>query len=78
MDKELQRYYEERLSMFTTTAWRDLTEDVETMFEATNRLDGVDSERDLQFKKGEISIMRWILTLEETSKLAYDQLKENK
>lgn len=78
MDRELQNYYEERLAMVGSTAWRDLIEDVEAMLASTNNLDGVESEKSLHFKKGEISIMRWILTLEETSKLAYEQLKGNK
>ena len=41
MDRKLQDYYENRLSMMGEPAWKDLMEDVEAMLKATNTLDGV-------------------------------------
>lgn len=76
MTPELQRYYEDRLSMMGDKAWEDLMTDVRNMLVATNTLDGVDSEKTLQFRKGEISIMNWLLSLKEVSEMAYQQLKE--
>jgi hypothetical protein len=76
MDVALQKYYEERISMMGSQAWKDLIADVETMLEATNTLSGVEDEKTLHYRKGEISIMRWILNLEEISRNSYDQLKE--
>lgn len=70
MNPDLQRYYEDRLTMFASRGWKDLVEDVQTMLTATNRLEGVTAET-LPFKQGELSMMNWILTLEETSKKAY-------
>jgi hypothetical protein len=55
-------------------AWNDLMFDVKEMLAATNRLDGVDSEKVLWFKKGEISIMNWLLSLRDVSEDAYQQL----
>ena len=75
MDVQLQRYYEERLSMCSSDAWKDLMDDVQTMLDATNRLDGVTPET-LQYKQGEVSIMRWMLALKEVSEQAYQQLKD--
>lgn len=75
MTPELQRYYEQRLSMMGDPAWNDLMEDVETMLKATNTLDGVTKEN-VDFKRGEVSIMRWILSLKDVSEQAYEQLKE--
>lgn len=75
MTPELQRYYEQRLSMCGSDAWRDLMEDVDAMLVATNTLDGATIEN-LAFKKGEISIMRWLLTLRATSEEAFEQLKK--
>ena len=74
MTPELQRYYEKRLSMMCDEAWNDLMEDVREMLDATNRLNGVDSEKTLWFKKGEISIMNWLLSQKEITEDAYEDL----
>lgn len=76
MDIQLQKYYENRLSMCSSQAWKDLMDDVQQMLDATNRLDGVTPET-LQYKQGEVSIMRWMLALKEVSEQAFQQLKEN-
>ena len=79
MTPELQRYYEQRLSMMGDEAWKDLMEDVQTMLDTTNRLDGVQDEKTLHFRQGELSMMRWMLALKETSQDTYEQLqKEDK
>lgn len=75
MTPELQRYYEERLSMCASEGWKDLMDDVMDMLAATNTLDGVTPEN-MRYKQGEISIMRWMLSLKEISEQAYEQLKE--
>jgi hypothetical protein len=76
MTPELQRYYEERLSMCSSEGWKDLMDDVMDMLAATNTLDGVTPET-LQYKQGEVSIMRWMLALKEVSEQAFQQLKED-
>lgn len=76
MTPQLQRYYEERISMCSSEAWKDLMEDVETMLAATNTLDGVTKDN-VDFKQGEVSIMRWMLALKEVSEQAYQQLKDD-
>lgn len=75
MTPELQKYYENRLDMMGSQGWKDLMEDVETMLAATNNLDGVDSSDRLFFKKGEVSIIKWILGLKEMSEKAFEELK---
>ena len=74
MTPELQRYYEERISMMSSDAWRDLMEDVQTMLSATNVLDGVTADN-MRYKQGEVSIMRWMLSLKEVSEQTYEQLR---
>jgi len=76
MTPKLQRYYEERLSMCSSEAWKDLMDDVQTMLDATNKLDGVTTEN-LQFKQGEVSIMRWMLALKDVSEQTYEELKKD-
>ena len=73
---QLARYYEERLSMCASEGWKDLMDDVMDMMAATNTLDGVTPEN-MRYKQGEISIMRWMLSLGEVSEQAYEELKKD-
>ena len=75
MTPELQAYYERRLSMMGDPAWQDLMDDLKAMIEATNRLEGIDSEKDLWFRKGELSIMNWLFNLKPISEQTYEDLK---
>jgi len=75
MQKELQDYYENRFSMMTTQGWQDLLEDLEIMIKATDTLAGIDSEKQLYFKKGEMSILNWLKNLRDASAEVYDQLQ---
>ncbi len=73
MDLELQKYYESRFEMFAHPAWKDLMEDVQNMMDATNTLSGVTPEN-VGFKQGEVSIMRWMLSLQKTTEESYKDL----
>jgi len=75
MDKALQTYYEQRLSMMGDPAWADLMIDVEGMMQATNDISSIQDEKTLHFRRGEISIMRWLLSLQSVSEQAYEELK---
>jgi hypothetical protein len=74
MTPELQKYYENRLDMMGSQGWKDLIADVEVMLKTTDTLAGVTADT-LRFRQGEISIMRWLVSLKETSELAYEELK---
>ena len=76
MTPELQKYYENRFSMMATDGWRDLIEDIDNMANALNNISVVQDEKDLQFKKGELSILTWLKNLREVSERAYEELNE--
>lgn len=78
LDPVLKRYYENRISMFGTEAWHDLIDDIRTMESSTNDISAIQDEKTLHFRRGELSIMRWLLGLEEMSRAAFDQLKAEK
>jgi hypothetical protein len=63
--------------MMADPAWADLMDDVQGMLDATNDLSSIQDEKTLHFRRGEISIMRWMLTLKQTSEQAYNQLKDD-
>jgi hypothetical protein len=74
MNRELQDYYENRFAMMSTQGWKDLVEDIQLMIDVTDRIGGLETEQQLHFKKGELSIMNWIKTLRESSTEVYEQL----
>ena len=76
MTPELQRYYEDRFDLFSTPGWIDLMDDANRMFEALNNVSTIADEKSLQFRKGEISILTWLITLKEVSERAYEDLNE--
>jgi hypothetical protein len=76
MTPELQKYYEERFSMMATQGWKDLLEDIDNMANALNNITTVQDEKDLMFKKGELSILIWLKTLKEVSERAFEELNE--
>lgn len=75
MNKELEQYYEARFDMMAGKGWHDLLDDVQKMFDARNHVLGVQSEQDLFFKKGQLDVLQWILTLKQSSEEVYEQLQ---
>jgi hypothetical protein len=76
MSPELQKYYEDRFDLFSRPGWLDLMEDVEDMLAAMNNVSTIADEKSLQFRKGEISILTWLITLKGVSERAYEDLNE--
>ncbi len=57
-----------------TPGWADLMEDVDKIIASLNNISIIDSEKDLQFKKGELSILTWLRNLKEISERAYEEI----
>jgi len=76
IDVQLQKYYEERNNMFSTQGWKDFVEDVETLRKPLFNIKSVKTQDDLQFRKGQIDIIDWVLGLKEMSDKAYKDLQE--
>jgi len=74
MTPELQKYYEARFEMMSTDGWKDLIEDIDKIIATLNNISVIDSEKDLQFKKGELSILSWLKNLKEISERAYEEI----
>jgi hypothetical protein len=74
MNQELQKYYEARFEMMSKEGWKDLMEDVDKIIVSLNNISTIDSEKDLQFKKGELSILTWLVNLKEISERAYEEI----
>jgi hypothetical protein len=74
MTPELQKYYEDRFSMMATQGWADLLDDVDKIIATLQDISTIDGEKDLQFKKGELSILTWLRNLKTVSEQAYEDL----
>ena len=74
MSPELQKYYENRFSMMGSDGWKDLVEDIDTMIASLNNISVISDEQSLQFKKGELSILTWLVNLKEISERAYEEI----
>lgn len=75
MTPELQKYYEERFSMFSQQGWLDLMEDVDKMLDSLNNISTIEDGNALQFRKGELSILLWVRNLKQISERAYEDLR---
>ena len=76
MTDDLKKYYEDRFKMMESAGWHDLIEDVKTMHAATNNIVSINDEKTLHFKRGELSIMNWLLTLEDMSRAVVAQKED--
>ena len=59
-----------------TLGWQDLIEDTQKMFDSYNTLASVQDEKTLLYRKGQLDILLWILTLKEVSEKSYEELNE--
>lgn len=59
-----------------TPGWIDLIEDIDNMINSLNNISVIPDEKDLQFKKGELSILTWLKNLKEVSERSYEELNE--
>ena len=70
-DKE---FYTNRLNLVKTDGWIDLIEELKTLSESVKRIDSIDSEKDLWFARGQLSILRQMIVLEDATKAAMTEL----
>ena len=73
MPKTDDRFIEDRLAMMESEGWLDLVADLETIQENVVNIDTMTDEKDLWEAKGQLNILRFLLTLENTTKIAMEQ-----
>ena len=77
MAKTDDRFIEDRLAMMESEGWLDLIADLETIQEGVVNIDTMTEEKDLWEAKGQVAILRFILTLENTTKITMEQSNED-
>ena len=73
MAKSDDRFIEDRLAMIETEGWHDLMADLQTIQEGVVNIDTMTEEKDLWHAKGQLQVLRFILTLEHTTKINLEQ-----
>lgn len=76
MDKELQKYYDDRFSMFVTPGWKDLLEDLQTMLEQYEDITKIGDEQTLWYRKGQVDILQYLLSLKAITEKTFEELQD--
>jgi len=74
VDDQTKEFYKARTDLVEQDGWRDLIEELKNLEELYNKLDSIESEKDLWFAKGQLAILRQILSLEDSTKRAVEEL----
>jgi len=75
MSPELQQYYEDRLSMMSTKAWKQLIEDLLDMRTQYENIRTCDKDT-VEFRRGQVDILDYLVGLKDLSEKAYEELNE--
>ena len=74
MAKENEQFYRDRIDLLETEGWADLIEELKVMSDSVKRLDSIDNEKDLWFARGQLSILRQMIVLEDATKATMTEL----
>lgn len=72
-DKEL---LEKRLDLFQHDGWRGLTEEFSQLAESLEKIYDIEDLNTLHLRKGQVSFLNMFVNMEESTKLALDNLDE--
>ena len=76
MTPELQRFYEQAFSMMATEGWQDFMEDVQKVVATYDKLSSVTETHSLDFRRGQLDILNWLLGLRTAYSSTYEQLQQ--
>lgn len=75
MPKTDARFLEDRIAMMESDGWLDLIADLENIQTNVVNIDTMADAKDLWEAKGQLNILRFLLTLENSTHLALEQLQ---
>ena len=76
MAKTDKRFIEDRLAMMESDGWLDLVAELKNIQTNVVDIDTMSDEKDLWEAKGQLSIIRFLLTLENTTEITLEQSQE--
>ena len=77
MPKTDERFIEDRLAMMESEGWLDLIADLEKIKSSVVDIDTMTDDKDLWAAQGQLNILRFLLTLENTTKITLEQSEED-
>ena len=77
MDKELQRYYENLLDLFTHDGWKQFIEDISDNKEILEDITTIPDEKQFWFRRGQLEAIHRILSYESTIKDSYEDFERD-
>jgi hypothetical protein len=77
MPKSDDQFIEDRLAMMESEGWLDLIADLENIQASVVNIDTMTDEKDLWSARGQLNILRFLLTLENTTKITMEQSNED-
>jgi len=76
MAKTDAQFLEDRISMTGTDGWLDLLEDIKNLQDSIANVENINSEKDLWEIKGQLRVINFILSLENATNLALEELQD--
>jgi len=76
MPKNDQNFLEDRLSMTETEGWSDLLMDVRNLEDSIANIENINTEKDLWVIKGQLRVINFLLSLEDATNLALEELQD--
>jgi len=76
MPKNDQNFLEDRLSMTETEGWADLLMDVRNLEDSIANIENINNEKDLWIIKGQLRVINFLLSLEDATNLALEELQD--
>jgi hypothetical protein len=71
-DRDMQKYYEAMLALYSMPGWVYLTEDLQKLYDAGNNLEGIASMEELHYRRGQLNIIKTIVAQPAVVRAAYD------
>ena len=71
------QFIEDRLAMMESEGWLDLIDDLEKIKSSVVDIDTMTDDKDLWSAQGQLNILRFLLTLENTTKITLEQSEED-
>ena len=73
-DQALEAYYQALFDLHGMPGWKYLMEDVGRMIEVHDTVNGIDTQEQLWFRKGELAQMRWLVSQPAMLETAYSAM----
>ena len=76
MAKTDEKFLVDRLSMTETEGWSDLLMDVRNLEDSIANIENINTEKDLWVIKGQLRVINFLLSLEDATNLALEELQD--